>query len=208
MSRADGATVEHDSTDLESTDTEVASDGEQVGDEDGIAEAEPAVQEDELTLDEIFDILKNKRRRSVIEHLRTTDGPAELGDIAERIAATENDKSVSAITYDERKRVYVALYQCHLPRMDEMGIVAFNQSRGLVELTDQAPAIERFLDVTTESTLWYRYYFSIVVVGFLLLAGSVLTGSPGLLSPTVILGLVLVALSGCAGWHAWRMNGR
>lgn len=207
MSRVDNA-VEHASTALESADEEEVSDQEPVGDEDGIAEGEAAAQEDQLTLDEIFDILKNKRRRRVIKHLRTTDGPAELGDIAERIAATENDKSVSAITYDERKRVYVALYQCHLPRMDEMRIVEFNQSRGLVELTDQASEIERFLDVTTESTLWYRYYLSIVVIGLLLLVGSVLTGSPGLLSPTVILGLVVVALSGCAGWHAWRMNGR
>jgi hypothetical protein len=199
MSRVDQATGDQPSPDLNHTDDEAVDDDGSIG-TDG-----SALQEDPLELNEIFDILKNERRRSVIEHLRTTDGPVELGHVAERIAAAENDKSVSAITYDERKRVYVALYQCHLPRMDEVGIVSFNQSRGLVELTDQATELEQFLDITPESTLWYRYYLSIAAVGLVLLAGSVVSG---LLSATLVLGLVLVALFVCAGLHAWQMNGR
>ncbi|MFB6358651.1 MAG: hypothetical protein ABEJ96_06540, partial [Thiohalorhabdaceae bacterium] len=54
---------------------------------------------------------------------------AELGDLAEHIASIENDKPEVALSSTERKRVYVALYQCHLPKMDDIGVIDFDEDR-------------------------------------------------------------------------------
>ncbi|PSP49506.1 hypothetical protein BRC67_10995 [Halobacteriales archaeon QH_3_68_24] len=74
----------------------------------------------ELPLDQVFEILKNKRRRTVLRYLKGRDGPVALGDLAEEVAAVENDTPVAQVTSRERKCAYVGLYQCHLPKMDDM----------------------------------------------------------------------------------------
>ena len=92
--------------------------------------------EQELPLDVTFEILKNRRRRLVLDYLREADETVRIGELAEHIAAIENDIPVQQLNSQQRKRVYIGLYQCHLPKMDDAGVVDFNQDRGLVDLTD------------------------------------------------------------------------
>lgn len=154
----------------------------------------------QLTLDEIFEALKNERRRRVIHYLGEEGGRLELGQLAERIAADENEKSISDVTYDERKRVYVALYQCHLPKLDDLGIISFNKSRGTMTLEDEAEQLLPYLG-QANGRPWYKYYASIVTVGIAALAGIVLLGgSPEIVQFTLL--AALVAIAGCALVHA------
>lgn len=120
-----------------------------------------------LSLDLIFDVLKNERRRRVIRYLRDYESQVSLSDLAEHIAALENDTEVASITSSQRKRVYVGLYQCHLPKMADMEIIEFNQDRGIIELGEKAPQLYRYLDNETaqpQETHWY--YLAIGVAGF------------------------------------------
>jgi hypothetical protein len=61
----------------------------------------------ELPLDQVFEILKNSRRRQTLHYLFENDGKATLSELAEHIAALENDVDIKAITSSQRKRVYV-----------------------------------------------------------------------------------------------------
>lgn len=90
----------------------------------------------ELSRNEIFDILRNSRRRAVINHLRMAGTSMTLGELAEQIASDECDASVKQLTSKQRKRVYVSLHQNHLPKMDSKGVVNYDQDRGTVELGD------------------------------------------------------------------------
>ena len=99
-----------------------------------------------LPLDQVFEVLKNERRRRVLERLAESDGALDLGTLAEEIAALENDKDVRQITSTERKRVYVGLYQCHLPKMDDFGVVSFEKSRGTIEPGPHIDAVLRYLE--------------------------------------------------------------
>ncbi len=104
----------------------------------------------DLEIGEVFEILKNERRRMVIEYLKNQeDGSATLDVVAEHIAAIENDVDVSQISSSQRKRVYIGLYQCHLPKMDEYGVVDYEKSRGTIELRDISQ-FDRYLDTETE----------------------------------------------------------
>jgi hypothetical protein len=42
--------------------------------------------------------------------------------------------------------VYIALYQCHLPKMATAGVVDFDKDRGTVDLRDEAGQLDAYLD--------------------------------------------------------------
>ena len=157
--------------DEERTDEDAAVDEEQQQGEDQSSEPEP------LPLDVVFEILKNKRRRLVLRFVKEQDDESvDLGELAEHVAALENDKSVSGLTSGERKRVYVGLYQCHLPKMDDADIVEFDRNRGTIELGECADQLEEYLDnQSSDETVWPRYYLSITLIG----AGLFLIGQAG-----------------------------
>jgi hypothetical protein len=104
-----------------------------------------------LSKDTTFSVLKNRRRREVLKYLRGHDGEAKLSDLAEHIAAKENDIEVRALSSDQRKRVYIGLYQCHLPKMDDADVVTFDKNRGDVTLLDQAAELFQYLDAEDEA---------------------------------------------------------
>lgn len=89
-----------------------------------------------LELDDVFDLLRNQRRRWVIKYLKDQDGSGTLDELAEWIAAKENDIEESMLSSSQRKRVYIGLYQCHLPKMDDLGVIEYDKNRGTVELQD------------------------------------------------------------------------
>ncbi|MFC7115380.1 hypothetical protein ACFQH2_11095 [Natronoarchaeum sp. GCM10025703] len=166
-----------------------------------VEQSEPETSQ--LPLDIIFEILKNRRRRRVLHHLKEQeDGSIDLGSLAEHVAALENDKSVAALTSGERKRVYVGLYQCHLPKMNDAGVVDFDRNRGTIELGENADQLDEYLDVDGEDeTPWPRYYLGITLVG----AGLFLIGQAGFypvdwLGTAVVL-LMIGALAACAAVH-------
>ena len=122
-----------------------------------------------LPLDVIFDLLANERRRRVVRYLLSESESTTLGELAEHIAAIENDKPESALSSTERKRVYISLYQSHLPKMDDAGAIEFDENRktveigpNLTELTDYLPVKE---GVPTESPSWSRYYLGTAILG-------------------------------------------
>jgi len=171
--------------------------------EKSVDEEQSEPETSQLPLDVIFEILINRRRRRVLHHLKEQeDGSIDLGSLAEHVAALENDKSVAALTSGERKRVYVGLYQCHLPKMNDAGVVDFDRNRGTIEVGENADQLDEYLDVDGEDeTPWPRYYLGITLVG----AGLFLIGQAGFypvdwLGTAVVL-LMIGALAACAALH-------
>lgn len=119
---------------------------------------------------EMFDVLSNRRRRFALHALNRSGETVEIGRLAEQIAAWENDVDVAAVTSGKRKRVYTALQQTHLPRMDEAGVVAFDKRAGTVRTTDAAADVDVYLDVVRGREIpWSAYY-----VGLSALCASIL----------------------------------
>ena len=179
-----------------------ADDGADDTDPETDVEAEEESEAESLPLDLVFSILKNRRRRLVLEHLREEDGAVPIGDLAEHIAAYENDKTVGELTSAERKRVYVGLYQCHLPKMEDAGIV--NSDRNVaVELGPNADQLYQYLETDEEpETDWSLYYSGIAVTGGLLfLAGQITPFAAGFVTNAVVL-LTLTAITALGYVHA------
>ncbi len=137
--------------------------------------AEPAT---DVSEDELFDVLANQRRRFAVHLLkREADDSIAIGDMAEQIAAWENGIDRAEITGNERKRVYTALQQSHLPKMDDAGVLEFNKDRGIVEPTPALTDIDVYMDVVEGKEIpWSTYYLGLSGVA-VALVGAVWLGA-------------------------------
>jgi len=142
---------------------------------------------------EVFDLLSNQRRRYAIHHCKREDGPVELGDLAEHVAAWELDKDVEALTSAERKRVYTSLQQTHLPTLDRAGMVEFDDRT--IELTDNISELEIYLDVVPENSIpWSTYYLGLATLASIVIAGLWLEWIPTETVPELGWATIVVAL--------------
>lgn len=111
-----------------------------------------------LDLDTKFELLRNRRRRIVISYLVEAGERVEMSELAEHVAAVENDTTVRALSSTERKRAYVGLYQCHLPKLADAGVIEYNSDRGHAEPTPAAAELLRYVDTEAEDTHWAGRY--------------------------------------------------
>lgn len=109
--------------------------------------SEISVEPEPPRLDVVYGTLQNRRRRLILRYLEN-ESSAAIGDLAEHVAAIENDVPRHQVESTQRKRVYVSLYQSHLPKLDEAGAVSYDGDRGTVELLSEA---EEFLDILDRS---------------------------------------------------------
>lgn len=68
-------------------------------------------------------MLQNRRRREALGHLNDCGGPVSTRELADWVAAREHETTPEALRPEERQRVYISLYQSHLPVLEEHGVV-------------------------------------------------------------------------------------
>jgi len=78
----------------------------------------------------------------VLRLLDAVDGEATMGNVTNEIAAEEHGRDAVA---DKRKTVYVSLYQTHVPRLADAGVVEYDQSTKMIRLTDRSSVLLSYL---------------------------------------------------------------
>lgn len=137
------------------------------------AETTSSSSGDSLTEDELFTILSNRRRRYILHELMREDGQLDIGTLSQEIAAFEDGLELHEVSSSDRKRVYTALHQSHLPKMDKAGVVDFDRDRGTVEPTPALEDVEIYMDVVRGREIpWSDYYLGLVAISGLLLAAA------------------------------------
>ncbi|USZ69023.1 hypothetical protein NGM10_04620 [Halorussus salilacus] len=148
---------------------------------------------------EVFDAVKNLRRRYVLYYLQRHDGPVELGELAEQVAAWENDATVAEVSPSERKSVYSALHQTHLPKLQAAGVVEYDADRSLVATSDQATRLDlRLASDPHTSVPWHRLYLSLAGVSLVVLVSLWQGVHPFALISGVEFALLVIASFGLA----------
>lgn len=154
-----------------------------------------ATTESALSQDVVFEVLSNPRRRYILYHLRTTGETVQLTDLAEEVAAWENDSKPSEITEQERKRVYVSLYQTHIPKLAEVGLVEYDKDSGRIALAERAMEMDKYLTVDDQYS-WQQVYLLLSAgsVALVVLA-TVLDAIPELVVSIVIVSAFLLSIT-------------
>ncbi|GGM67127.1 DNA-binding transcriptional ArsR family regulator [Halarchaeum rubridurum] len=126
--------------------------------------------ESTVSREEVFDLLSNSRRRHTLHYLRREERPVELRELSEQLSAWENDVAPGAVTHKQRKRVYTALRQTHLPRLDDADVIEYDANRGVVE-PGNLEDVELYLDVVPENEIKRSEYY----LGLSAVAAALLT---------------------------------
>ena len=99
---------------------------------------------DSPSVDEIFTLLSNQRRRTALSVLADCDGTLSVTELASEIIAREPGSTIER-SDEELSSVSLSLAHIHLPKLDAMGLVEYNSERNLVETTATFDRVEPFV---------------------------------------------------------------
>lgn len=120
---------------------------------------------------EVHEILRNNRRRAIVEVLRETVGAISLRRLSEIIAERETGQSPPPSS--QRESVYNSLHQTHLPKLDDWGIVAYDSDRKIINLETDAREVYVQMEVISRYGItWADYYRSLGVVGLITIVAA------------------------------------
>lgn len=120
---------------------------------------------------QIHDVLRNDRRRLVLERLQNGDTEETVRDLSEYIASVETGESPAPRNI--RQSVYVSLHQTHLPKLDSLGIVTYDSDAKKVKLAGNAGEVTVYLEVVPKYGLsWGEYYFGLSLLALAVLVAS------------------------------------
>lgn len=108
----------------------------------------PGSIQSDLDLDEMFTLLSNPRRRTIIRLLSDVEGEITISELAARLAAVEEGVDRSDLPDDARKRVYISCYQTHVPTLAEKDIVSVDDDRSVVTPSEGHAALLAVLEKT------------------------------------------------------------
>ena len=119
---------------------------------------------------DIFDILSNYRRVCVIQYLQNVDKEiVELRDVVDYVTDQETSDSPEESNYSNRKSVYTALRQTHLPKLDDLDIIDYDKARGEMRLTPRAEQVRMYLEYVPENDIpWHVHYLGLTALSGLL----------------------------------------
>ena len=133
----------------------------------------------ELSEDEIFEVLSNRRRRFVIHALKRAEEPVDVSELSTHVTAWERDVDPAEVQYDDRRNVYSTLQRTHLPKLEEKNVVTVHEEENLVEPTPELENLDIYVEVLRSREIpWSLYYLGLAGVAASLLL-AVATGTPG-----------------------------
>lgn len=167
--------------------------------------AEPST----LDRNDVFHALQNSRRRGVVRYFEEFEGAVSIGDLADQVAAWECDTTVEEVTSDQRQRVYIALYQSHLTKLDDSDVIEYDERSGTISAGPNHDLLARHVspvrdeptDARGSSTeaehrstapRWTGSYLGISLGGLVLVATAILGTAPGQWVPLDVLNITLL----------------
>lgn len=133
----------------------------------------------ELSEDEVFEVLSNRRRRFVIHALKRAEGPVEISELSAHVTAWERNIDPTDVRYEDRRNVYSTLQRTHLPKLAEKNVVNVDEETNLVEPTPELEDLDIYVEVLRSREIpWSLYYVGLAGLAASLLL-AVATGTPG-----------------------------
>ncbi|AGB16213.1 hypothetical protein Halru_1606 [Halovivax ruber XH-70] len=132
----------------------------------------------ELTQAELFDVFSNARRRMAVRYLTECNGSCDLTPLVEQVAAWENGLSRTEVDRAQRRRVYISLYQTHLPMLEDHGIVDWDPDAHRITLRHDGRVFTPYLGRRPDGSSWQRPYALVAVGAAAALSLAVLSVGP------------------------------
>lgn len=100
-----------------------------------------------MSLDEVFDLLSEERRRYALYYLEQADGPVAVEEVAEQVAKWETGNVVGAIPEDKFERIEVELHHTDLPKATEVEYIEYDPAAETIEVSGVPPEVNAIITV-------------------------------------------------------------
>lgn len=128
-------------------------------------------EEPDLPAADIHDVLRNDRRRMVLELLGESEDPVTVRELSEIIAAQE--ANTDPAPRNVRQSVYISLQQTHLPKLAKLGIAEYDENAKTVAPAENAAEVGVYMEVVPKYGLaWSEYYAALGVLGTLVVTAA------------------------------------
>lgn len=106
----------------------------------------PSVDGEQNALNRILTGLQHPYRRYLLYYLQE-EKACELREAARRIAAWDHECDVAAVPSDIHDSIELELYHTHLPKLEALDIIDYDQRSGSVRLQDPPDQLPKFLEL-------------------------------------------------------------
>ncbi|WP_266080044.1 DUF7344 domain-containing protein [Haladaptatus caseinilyticus] len=103
------------------------------------------------SLDAVFDVLANLRRRFALSYLQDRSTPIAIADLIAEVAAHQHETTPNEIPDEIVQRERIRFHHIHLPKLVDANLVAVDTDRNTVVATDALQAIDHLLAIATEN---------------------------------------------------------
>lgn len=126
---------------------------------------------EDLSEEDIHDVLRNRRRRLVIDILRDAETPVRVSELSKEIGSIESGRDPPPSNV--RQSVYVSLLQTHLPKLDELGIIEYESEGKTVSVEGGLKQVSVFMETVPKYGISRsEYYAALGLLGLLITIGS------------------------------------
>lgn len=106
------------------------------------------IEEDDVDVNEAFEMLASERRRLVLEHLLERRDHVPVTELVDDVAAAEANGHEPVDEF--RNEVHVSLHHNHLPKLSSSNLIEYDAERGVVTVTEAAHGVEAYLESTRD----------------------------------------------------------
>lgn len=106
-----------------------------------------------VSLDDVFDVLSDRRRRYVLYCLHQHDRPVTVDTLARWIAALEAESPPEAVATDDVQRIVTDLSHSQLPRLADIPLINYDRDDDAVTIADDALQIQPYLLIAARDDL-------------------------------------------------------
>ena len=113
--------------------------------------ASPPETRRELESVEIHEVLSNERRQMVIKILQNSEKELTIRELSEQIAELETGENPAPRNI--RQSAYVSLIQTHLPKLEELDVIEYDDTSKTAQLSASAGQVSNFIENDDEKFL-------------------------------------------------------
>lgn len=164
-------------------------------------------EEGQLSQDEIFDVLSNRRRRFVVHALKREAGPIDVSTLSKRVTAWELGIDPIDVQYEDRRNVYSTLRRTHIPKLEENDIVVLDEETDLVAPTPALEDVEIYVEIVQGREIpWNRYYVGLATLNVSVLL-AIAVGVPGFaMTSTLAVAVFATTVFGLSALAHYRLG--
>ena len=161
------------------------------------------LRSDILPAEQVYAILANERRRRALEQLESVGGVVTVHELSTLIAGHETGESPPPKR--SRESVYTSLVQTHLPKLEDLGVVAYDRGTQTIELSRHARDVSLYTEIVAKGGItWSELYRALGIVSLTVLLAALLDAPVlSLLDPVLWTSLFLAAFAAVGAYQLW-----